>query len=409
MSAAPGLPLLFVSNGHGEDEIACRILAALRATGQTLPPVEAWPMVGAGAAYRALGVPVVGPANTLPGEGFSTLSLRLFLRDLRAGWIGTHVRQLAFARGLRGRYRLLVGVGDVVPLAAGFLTRTPMAFVSCAKSAFYARSRRADGHTGPERWLMRRCRDVFPRDRLTAERLRAHGVPNSDLGNPMMDGLEAAEPTLTPRAGCAAVAMLPGSRSDATDNALLLLAAAAVAGAGTEMAPRFLFACHPAVDLDRVAATACAGGGWQQAAWDHPLAAPHLCLTHAGGAKALLLHDAFAAVLAASTLAVGMAGTANEQAVGCGLPLIVVPGRGNQGESYVRMKMRWFGPAALRARPVPEEIAAAIAALLADPARRAAMAREGRARMGPPGASRAIALAILGHLGDADRGGGDAA
>ena len=180
--------LLVVSNGNGEDDIACKVIDALRASGRG-PKIEAWPMVGLGPAYAARGIPVVGVQNTLPSEGFGTLSLKLFARDLKAGFIATHLAQARFARAIRGRYDLMLAVGDIVPLAAGLLSRTPMAFVSCAKSAYYGGS---DGHTGSERWLMRsRCRAVFPRDGLTAERLTANRVPNTYLGNPMMDGLEA--------------------------------------------------------------------------------------------------------------------------------------------------------------------------------------------------------------------------
>src|SRR3990167_5932873 len=65
--------LLVVSNGNGEDDIACKVIDALRASGRG-PKIEAWPMVGLGPAYAARGIPVVGVQNTLPSEGFGTLS-----------------------------------------------------------------------------------------------------------------------------------------------------------------------------------------------------------------------------------------------------------------------------------------------------------------------------------------------
>ena len=93
-----------------------------------------------------------------------------------------------------------------------------------------------------------------------------------------------------------------------------------------------------------------------------------------------------------------MAGTANEQASGLGLPLITAAGAGNQGEAYLRMKMRYFGNAAIATPRDPAAIAAAMASLLADPARRAVMSAEGRKRMGAPGASAAIAAALVARL-----------
>jgi uncharacterized protein (TIGR03492 family) len=375
------VPLLVVSNGNGEDDIACKVIDALRAS-PDCPQISAWPMVGPGQAYAVRGISIVGVQNTLPSEGFGTLSLKMFARDLRAGFIGTHLAQARFARDLRGQFPLMLAVGDIVPLAAGLLSRIPMAFISCAKSAYYGGS---DGHTASERWLMRsRCRAVFPRDVLTAQRLTANRVPNTYLGNPMMDGLAPADPA---RFGIGAIVMLAGSRKDATENAAFLLQAAA----GGQPGLRYLFPCHPSVDLARVAALS---PDWVRADWDHPLTAPHLCLRARSGAKALLMGGAFADMLRAGRLAVGMAGTANEQALGLGLPLIVVPGAGNQGPAYVKMKMHWVGEAGLSVPRDPAAVAVAVAALLADAPRAAAMAQAGMRRMGDPGASAAIAARI---------------
>ncbi len=377
------MTLLIASNGHGEDDIAGRILDALRAQAPGLA-VEGWAMVGQGNAYLRRNVPLAGPANLLPSEGFGTLSLRHFLRDLRHGFLPVYARQARFARGLRGRYRMILAVGDIVPLAAGWLSRTPTAFVSCAKSAWYGGR---DGHDALDRALMRRAVAVFPRDSLTAERLAAARVPVRNLGNPMMDGLDPTDPAALIPKGTTGIAMLAGSRQDAGDNTGFLLdAAARVEGPGL----RFLFAAHPSVDVAGAAQAAIASGRW------YPMPpGPHLHLATATGNEAILAIDRFADMLHAASLAVGIAGTANEQAVGLGVPLIAVPGSGNQGAAFVAMKAQYFGPAAESTPRDPGAVARMIARLLADPARRAAMGAAGRLRMGPAGASAAIAAAIL--------------
>jgi uncharacterized protein (TIGR03492 family) len=375
--------ILFLSNGHGEDAIGARIHAALGL------PARAWAMVGEGTAWRQAGVEVIGPANRLPSEGFGTLTLAHFLRDLRAGFLGTYLRQAAFARRLAD-YRLAVAVGDIVPLAAAHLARLPVAFVSCAKSAWYGGpTGRGTGHDRLDHALMRRAAAVFPRDALTAARLAAAGVPVRDRGNPMMDGLDPRDPAALCPPGETAVALLPGSRADAADNARLLLdAAAGLPGV------RALVAATPSLDVARAIPP-----DWTPHPWDAPLpGAPHTALRHAGGARALIVTDRFADCLHAASLAIGMAGTANEQAVGLGLPLIAVPGLGNQGAAFVAMKAAFFGPAAVTVPRDPAAIASAAAALLADPDRRAAMGAAGRARMGPPGAAAAIAADIRGLL-----------
>ncbi len=382
------LPLLVASNGHGEDAIAARVVEALGRQGVPVGAVAAWPMVGRGAAVERLGLRRLGPTLEVPSEGFGTVEARAFLGDLRAGWAGMMLEQARFARGLRGRVGLWLAVGDVVPLGAGLLAGAPVLFLSTAKSAHYGGR---DGHNALERALMRRCAAVWVRDRLTAERLGASGLPALCLGNPMMDGLEA--PAVAVPAGRRVVAMLAGSRRDATENAAFLLRAAARLGTDATA----LFASHPATDHDRLRSLA---GTEALPGWQAPeRSRDDLWLTHEGGARARLLRGAFAGVLRAAEVAVGMAGTANEQAVGLGLPLVAVPGAAVQGEGYLRMKMPWFGPAAVRAPREEAAVAGAVRALLADPAARARMAAAGRERMGPPGASDRMAAGIAARLG----------
>ncbi len=174
--------VLFVSNGHGEDDIACKIIDRVRRlTDQTSVELRAWPMVGRGDAYVRRSVPIVGAPNQLPSEGFSTLDPRLFARDLRAGWLRTHWRQVKAARALRGRYALIIAVGDVVPIAAARLARTPCVFIGCAKSEYYGPGY---GYTALElRWLRRWCRLAFPRDQATATALERAGVPVTFAGS----------------------------------------------------------------------------------------------------------------------------------------------------------------------------------------------------------------------------------
>lgn len=389
--------LLFLSNGHGEDMIAGRILDELRAQAPELA-VEAWPMVGRGEAYRARGVPAGGASNLLPSAGFATTEWRLMGADLRAGWIGTHWAQFLDARRRRGRYRLLVAVGDIVPLLASVVARAPFMFVGCAKSDYYGPR---FGYTALEKRLMRRhALAVFPRDGRTARNLAAAGIAARDLGNPMMDGLEGTGDRLGIPPQATVVCMLPGTRDDAGTNMLDLLAAAdAMArrdgGGGTL---RFVFPVRDAFDPAAMASEiACDPrlAGMEAEAMAPAAEGVVLRIGLAGGAQALAVERRFADALRLSSLVVGMAGTANEQAVGLGIPLVAVPSRGVQGEHYVRMKMRYFGESAVAVAREPEAIAAEALAILADPARAARMGAAGRERMGSPGASRAIAAEIV--------------
>jgi uncharacterized protein (TIGR03492 family) len=124
-----------------------------------------------------------------------------------------------------------------------------------------------------------------------------------------------------------------------------------------------------------------------------------------GHLEVRLLPGALASILAASDLVVGMAGTAVEQAVGFGRPVVQLVGRGPQfSYAFAESQMRLLGPTVhtVGRRPAErgelQEAADLILRLLADadlPARCAEAAVE---RVGPPGGSRRIAETVLDTL-----------
>jgi uncharacterized protein (TIGR03492 family) len=386
--------VLFLSNGYGEDSIAGKVVDRLRVVSPDLE-IHGWPMVGPGDAYRERAIPVVGASNLLPSCGFATMSWSLLWTDLKAGWLSTHAGQIREARRLRGRYDLAVAVGDVVVMVAAWLARTPFLLVGCAKSSYY--SRFLTGYTRLEKALLRRhCLLAFPRDRLTVRELDAAGVRNSYVGNPMMDDLEGTGEDFGLPRDRTVVGLLPGSRHEAEGNARRLLDVAAATAVAGRPRLHFLFAVHPGFDEGALLRALDTGSGWrveppQSADTARGLVAR---LRHAGGVEAWLARHRLADVLRRADLVVGLAGTANEQAVGLARPLITFPTPGVQGPEYVRMKADYFGESALAVAPEPRRVAEAIWALLDDPARRARMIAAGRERMGDPGASAAIAEII---------------
>src|SRR3972149_5019873 len=98
--------------------------------------------------------------------------------------------------------------------------------------------------------------------------------------------------------------------------------------------------------------------GWRRAPLlpDDPARGIILKLAHAGGPAAGVVKGKFADVLRRSQVVIGLAGTANEQAVGLGKPLITFPGL-IQGPQFVRMKMRLFDAAAIAVSPRPGGVA----------------------------------------------------
>ena len=67
-------------------------------------------------------------------------------------------------------------------------------------------------------------------------------------------------------------------------------------------------------------------------------------LVAGSGAEAIMAKGALADAARLALAAVGMAGTANEQAVGLGVPLIAVPTRGPMGEIRQTKDEVFLGP-----------------------------------------------------------------
>ena len=85
--------LLVLSNGHGEDLIARRILEPLQQLEPSLA-IAVLPLVGQGGSYHQLeGLQSIGPRLTLPSGGFSNQSAGGLAQDLKAGLLGNTWKQ----------------------------------------------------------------------------------------------------------------------------------------------------------------------------------------------------------------------------------------------------------------------------------------------------------------------------
>jgi uncharacterized protein (TIGR03492 family) len=370
--------LLILSNGHGEDAIGATLVPALQAHGFAL---EALPIVGEGQAYQRLNIPILGPTQPMPSGGFIYGRPAALAQDLASGLMGLTLSQIAAVRENRRRFSGVVAVGDIVVLAFAWLMQAPYVLVGCAKSDYYLAGR-PGSYMWHERLLLRhpRCGGVFPRDAVTTANLVLQGIAAQYLGNPMMDGLVPTGSLLPPGPGGPTIALVPGSRPEASKNfALLAEAAAAIHLAAPGLPPRLLAAIAPGLPLDSFAAS-----GWT---------APNPTLrVHAQGACIHLLPGAFSDIAHASDLAIAMAGTATEQLVGLGKPVISLPGEGPQFTfAFAEAQTRLLGESVQLLPRDPQFVSTQAWAWLGDLPRLERAAANGRIRMGPPGASGRIA------------------
>ena len=389
--------LLCISNGHGEDLIAVRILQSVQGL---LPHLEmaALPIVGEGRQYQKLGIEIIGPTKQMPSGGFIYMDGQQLARDLQGGLLQLTVAQLrAMGQWLRTD-DVVLAVGDIVPLLFGWLSRCSYGFVGTAKSEYYVRDeqghcldrstlldaldfQRTCVYMPWERWLMRRSTCVFARDGITTRRLQHWAVEAYDAGNPMMDGflIPAGHGVKDPQQ--LTVLLLPGSRApEAYDNWQRLLRGIDTIKHHLSQPVTFLTAATPSLELATLT-TALMDHGWQGDGQGYRQGQNVL---HIG-------QGAFVDYAQRADVAIATAGTATEQFVGLGKPVLTLPGNGPQfTHSFAQAQARHLGPSVTLVEQ-PEQLGQAPASILNDPERRATIYKNGLHRMGPPGAGQRIA------------------
>jgi uncharacterized protein (TIGR03492 family) len=397
--------LLVLSNGHGEDLIARRILEAL---GQRRPelPLSVLPLVGEGHGFAGLEeLQRLGPVANLPSGGFSNQHLGALLRDLSAGLLERTLAQRQAVRRWARDGGAILAVGDLLPLLLAWDSRLPYAFVGTPKSDYTWRSGpgrslvadRVHGCKGSEwdpwEWALmghRRCRLCACRDGLTARGLRRRGVAALAPGNPMMDGF-SQEPPPAWLGGRQPLLLLPGSRDpEARGNLRLLLEALPRCRRPVSGGSRLLLlptgrqpSATDLADLLQAAgfrphpipAGSDAASAWQDPAGDLLLHGPGLFSRWAPWA----------------TVALACAGTATEQCVGLGVPALSLPGPGPQFQAgFARRQSRLLGGAVTVCTDAAG-LAVQLDRLLEDPTLRQRLGNRGRRRMGPAGGSGRLA------------------
>ncbi|MEB3185324.1 MAG: lipid-A-disaccharide synthase-related protein [Cyanobacteriota bacterium] len=418
--------LLVLSNGHGEDLIALRLIQALLERRPGLE-IAVLPLVGEGgtlAAEEAAGrLRRVGPRRELPSGGFSNQSLRGMLSDLAAGVLGLSWRQWQLVQHWGRGGDPVLAVGDLLPLLMAWAAGGPYGFIGTPKSDFTWISpapadwptspwdRLADAYHrckssewDPWEWALmgqRRCRLVAVRDRLTARGLRRRGVAALAPGNPMMDGFSSPTPPpwLSAAAAGPLVLLLPGSRMpEALANTRRLvdaLTALAKQQPGPLTALLVTGSRPSPAELTPLLQAAGFGQGFHTAAAAaDPEAIGAAACWRRGEQQLLLGPGQFSRWAPWASAGLATAGTATEQLVGLGIPALSIPGPGPQFKAgFARRQSRLLGGSVLPCR-TPLQAAARLAELLQHPRLRRRLGAVGRARMGPAGGSARLAALV---------------
>ncbi|MFM7883778.1 MAG: lipid-A-disaccharide synthase-related protein [Microcystis panniformis] len=386
--------VLFLSNGHGEDLNASLIVGELQKIQPQLS-IAALPLVGEGKAYQKLPVPIIAPTATMPSGGIIYTNPFNWIKDIGAGLIGLTIKQIQAAFKVSKNCDLLIAVGDIVPIAIAGLTGRPFVAFIVSTSSYYEGTIKLPLLT--ELCLRSdKCLRVFTRDKYTATDLQNRGIKKAIFaGYPIMDVLTPTGKDLELDSQIPMIALLAGSRlPEALSNLALQLQ---VCEEIVKIKPmQFRAAIIPSIretDLENLA---------KQEGW-HYLGAGKL---EKNGALLYCYRDAFADILHHCDACLAMAGTAVEQAVGLGKPVLQIPGFGPQFTyPFAEAQMRLLGESVITIGKKPTEVnlfknaAVKIVDILADSQYLHRCLENGKIRVGESGGSRNIAEEIYLNLG----------
>jgi uncharacterized protein (TIGR03492 family) len=221
----------------------------------------------------------------------------------------------------------------------------------------------------------------------------------------MMDGLTETRLDLASAPDAVRIGVLPGSRSDAPENAAAAARRLAKIAALFQRRGRSVQAyvsLAPTVALRDLLAGLRRGGIVASATGAEngvvALGAGSGAMSAALSAAVVL--GGFGDLLRASEIVLGQAGTGNEQAVGMGKPVVSAadsrPGMPNRVGWYRMRQQRLLGDALLVLPAADDDaFASGVVRLLDDQRRMDEMARTGRERMGGSGGAAAVAKAAL--------------
>ncbi|HIK37494.1 MAG: lipid-A-disaccharide synthase-related protein [Geminocystis sp.] len=407
------MELLVISNGHGEDAIAIRIIQALQ---KISPDARVWglAMVGEGFAYGQAHIPLIARVKSMPSGGFIYMDKKHLWQDIRQGLLALIISQYRATRKWVQKHPggIILAVGDILPLLFAWLSGAKYYFVGTAKSEYYLKDEEGWLEETPcwERWfdsvyypwercLLKhpRCMGAFPRDSFTASSLRRYGIRVYDCGNPMMDGLDTTIPHYDDN--LLKILLLPGSRfPESLHNWRLILLAI------DSLLPDF------PVDLLFVAAIApylplkdftdiLKGFQWSEdeKTVNVPLNPDDKIVFTKRGRQLVVSQNSYTQCLQYCDMAIAMAGTATEQFVGLGKPVIAFPGRGPQYNlQFARNQRRLLG-ISLQLVDNPQQVREKILQLLSAPDLWEMIAANGKKRLGQGGASQKIATILCQH------------
>ena len=329
--------ILLLSNGHGEDLSGSLIAKELVKSGHY---VDALPIVGKGNHYERAKIKIIGKTKEFSTGGIGYNSFKGRLIEIFGGEIFYLLKRLYLTYKIRKNYDYFFVVGDIVPVFFAWVCKKNFFTYLVAYSSHYEGRLKLPW---PSKFflLSQKAKKIYTRDTLTANDLTLQ-LKNkvSFLGNPFMDKFFSREKKI--KNSEFSIGLFPGSRfPEIFDNFVLILEVLeALSDLRYFQKIEFNFAIVNAVSSSKINEI------FQNRKWLYieKTKEKYLLKFQYKSLKVNIYWNNFDKILLKSRCCISMAGTAAEQAIGLGKPVIQIEGKGPQfTKSFAEAQRRLLG------------------------------------------------------------------
>ena len=329
--------ILLLSNGHGEDLSGSLIAKQLLNSGYS---VDALPIVGSGVHYEEKKINIIGKTKEFSTGGIGYNSFKGRLTEIFGGEILYLLKRLYLTYKIRTNYNYFFVVGDIVPVFFAWVCKKDFFTYLVAYSSHYEGRLKLPW---PAKFflLSKNAKKIYTRDLLTSHDLSLQLKKKvSFLGNPFMDKFFVLDKEV--KQSDFSIGVLPGSRfPENIDNFVLTLEVLeslskfdyfqkiefnfALVNSLSMIKTREIMESRKWVSLERINEK-------------------NLLRFKYKSITVNLFWNTFSEILIQSRLCISMAGTASEQAIGLGKPVIQIEGKGPQfTKSFAEAQRRLLG------------------------------------------------------------------
>ncbi len=329
--------ILILSNGHGEDLSGSLVAKQFVKSGYS---VHALPIVGKGNHYKKAKIKIIGKTKEFRTGGIGYNSLNGRLTEIFGGEIFYLLKRLYLTFKIRKKYDYFFVVGDIVPVFFAWVCKKDFFTYLVAYSSHYEGKLRLPW---PSKFflLSKKSKKIYTRDFRTANDLTLQLKKKvSFLGNPFMDKFFSINKEL--KKSEFSIGIFPGSRfPEILDNFVFILD---VLEAMSELRYfqkiEFNFAIVNALSSSKIKEI------FQNRRWLNleEIKEKYFLKFQYKFIVVNIYWNNFDKILLNSKCCISMAGTAAEQAIGLGKPVIQIEGKGPQfTKSFAEAQRRLLG------------------------------------------------------------------